>query len=113
MMRVEKLCRMKARAVDVKVNVPLFKIGSECFQQTYFRIKETKSALPLPHYKKWGRARTGAPLCLVFSEPFVLFYASAAMLVRMAEIAFFSRRDTCACEMPTSSEISVCVLPSK
>jgi len=26
--------------------------------------------------------------------------------------AFFSRRDTCACEMPTSAEISVCVFPS-
>ena len=25
--------------------------------------------------------------------------------------AFFSRRDTCAWEMPTSSDISVCVLP--
>ena len=40
-------------------------------------------------------------------------YRSAAMLLRRAPMAFFSSRDTCACEMPTSPEISVCVLPSK
>ena len=31
---------------------------------------------------------------------------------RMVPMAFFSRRETCACEMPTSAEISVCVFPS-
>ena len=40
-------------------------------------------------------------------------YRSAVMLLRRAPMAFFSSRDTCACEMPTSPEISVCVLPSK
>ena len=58
---------MKARAVDVKVNVPLFKTGRKCFQQAYFRIKETKSALPLPHYKKmWARPNGCAPLPCFF-----------------------------------------------
>ena len=32
---------------------------------------------------------------------------------RMLPSAFFSRRETCACEIPTSAEISVCVFPSK
>lgn len=40
-------------------------------------------------------------------------YRSAVMLLRRAPMAFFSSRETCACEMPTSPEISVCVLPSK
>lgn len=40
-------------------------------------------------------------------------YTSAVMLLRRAPMAFFSSRETCACEMPTSPEISVCVLPSK
>lgn len=31
---------------------------------------------------------------------------------RKAPMAFFSRRETCACEIPTSAEISVCVFPS-
>ena len=34
------------------------------------------------------------------------------MFSRMFCRAFFSKRETCACEMPTSSEISVCVFPS-
>lgn len=33
--------------------------------------------------------------------------------LRMVPMAFFSRRETCACEIPTSFEISVCVFPSK
>lgn len=37
---------------------------------------------------------------------------SYPIMARISLRAFFSRRETCACEMPTSAEISVCVFPS-
>ena len=38
------------------------------------------------------------------------FYPISALILFNA---FFSRRETCACEIPTWPEISVCVFPSK
>ncbi len=37
---------------------------------------------------------------------------ASAMVCRSSSMAFFSSLDTCACEIPTSAEISVCVFPS-
>ena len=36
----------------------------------------------------------------------------AQRLLRMELMAFFSSRETCACEIPISPETSICVLPS-
>ena len=41
-----------------------------------------------------------------------IYSPSQAISLRLALMALFSSRETCACEMPTSPEISVCVLPS-
>ena len=45
----------------------------------------------------------------VFLFFFLLFFYS--IIFRSLPIAPFSRRETCACEMPISAAISVCVLP--
>ena len=42
----------------------------------------------------------------------VIFSSYAVMFFFMRLIAFFSRRDTCACDMPTSFATSICVRPS-
>ena len=39
-------------------------------------------------------------------------YIYSEIFKRLPRKAFFSNRETCACDIPTSSEISVCVFPS-
>ena len=66
-----------------------------------------------------GVPKNYTPYPFTSQKDCVLQYMQASKKMCYQEIfrrifckAFFSKRETCACEIPTSSEISVCVFPS-
>ena len=58
----------------------------------------------------YGAAHLGGTVSEMLSSALIIV---GLIIVVWGIAAFFSKRETCACEMPTSSEISVCVFPSK
>lgn len=101
--------------IKVQFFIPCFTCLPSCLMQpTVFLVPiffiAAKNRRPRCPNTEHGRAQMRPPVlsCLCFSVQY-----SHAMSRRMVLMALFSRRDTCACDIPTSSEISVCVFPSK
>ncbi len=65
--------------------------------------------LSLERHNNITKFRTKVKYFQCFS---LYFFNYAVMFFFMRLIAFFSRRDTCACDMPTSLATSICVRPS-